>query len=84
MAIDDDTETTVAETQPVKAALVAELTWAKLYTRVMHKDLGAISMVIRESTDYCRTGNDEKRGEITRSAAERESHCRRTQRPCRR
>ena len=42
MSIDDDAETTVAETQSVKPALIAELTWAKLYTRAMHKDLGAI------------------------------------------
>ena len=48
MAIDeDDAATTVAETQPVKPALMAELTWAKLYTKVMHKDLGAISTAIR-------------------------------------
>ena len=39
MAIDDDAGTTVAETQPVKPALMAELTWAKLYTKAMHKDL---------------------------------------------
>ena len=32
----------MAETQPVKPALMAELTWAKLYTKVMHKDLDVI------------------------------------------
>jgi hypothetical protein len=48
MAIGDDAGTTGAETQPVKPALVAELTWAKLYTRAMHKDLGAISTAIIE------------------------------------
>jgi hypothetical protein len=39
----------VAETQPLKTALMAELTWAKLYTRAMHKDLGAISTAISKS-----------------------------------
>ena len=49
MAIDDDAGTIVAETQPVKPALMAELAWAKLYTKVMHKDIGAISTAIRKS-----------------------------------
>jgi hypothetical protein len=44
-----DVETTVAETQPIKPALMAELTWAKLYTKAMHKDLGAISTAISKS-----------------------------------
>ena len=35
--------------QPVKPALMAELTWAKLYTKVMHKDLGLISTAVRKS-----------------------------------
>jgi len=48
VAIDDDTETTVAEAQPIKESLV-ELAWAQLYTKVMHKDLGAISTAIRKS-----------------------------------
>jgi len=39
VAIDDYAGTTVAETQPVKPALIAELTWAKLYTKAMHKYL---------------------------------------------
>jgi len=43
---DDDTDTTITEI-PVNAALIAELTWAKLYTRVMHKDLGAVSTAIK-------------------------------------
>jgi hypothetical protein len=47
--IDDDAGTTVAETQPGKPTLIAELTWAKLYTKAMHKDLGAISTAIRKS-----------------------------------
>jgi len=49
VAIDDDAGTIVAETQPVKPALIAELTWAKLYTKAMHKDLGAISTAISKS-----------------------------------
>jgi hypothetical protein len=49
VAIDDDAGTPVAETQPVKPALMAELTWAKLYTKAMHKDLGLISTAISKS-----------------------------------
>lgn len=49
MAIDDDAETPVAETEPVKSALMAELTWARLYTKAMHKDLGEISTAISKS-----------------------------------
>ena len=49
MEIDDDAGTSVAETQPGKPTLIAELAWAKLYTKAMHKDLGAISTVIRKS-----------------------------------
>ena len=50
MAIDDDDAGTIAaETQSVKSALMAELEWAKLYARVMHKDIGAISTAVRKS-----------------------------------
>jgi hypothetical protein len=49
VTIDDDAGPSVTETQLVKAAVVAELTWAKLYTKVMHKDLGAISTAISRS-----------------------------------
>jgi len=49
VVIDDDAGTIVAETQPVKPALMAELAWAKLYTKVMHKDLGAISTAVKKS-----------------------------------
>ena len=49
MAIDEDAGTTVAETQPVKPALMAELTWAKLYTKAMHKDLGVISTAVSKT-----------------------------------
>jgi len=44
----DDAETTMAETQPVERSLMTELAWSKLYTKVMHKDLGAISSAIRK------------------------------------
>ncbi|HVA83770.1 MAG TPA: hypothetical protein VNF28_02620 [Candidatus Binataceae bacterium] len=47
--IDDDAGTTMLESQPVKLVLMAELTWAKLYTKAMHKDLGAISTAISKS-----------------------------------
>jgi len=33
----------------MKPALVAELTWAKLYTKAMHRDLVAISTAIAKS-----------------------------------
>jgi hypothetical protein len=49
VAIDDDAGTTAAETQSVKPALIAELTWAKLYTKTMHKDLVAISTAISKT-----------------------------------
>jgi hypothetical protein len=49
VAIDDDAGTTVAETLPVKLALMAELTWAKLYTKAMHKDLSVISTAVSKS-----------------------------------
>ena len=46
MAIDNDKETAVTETQHVLPALKAELTWSQLYTKSMHKDLVAISTAI--------------------------------------
>ena len=49
MAIDDDAGSTVTETQPVKPALMAELTWAKLYTTAIQKDLVAISTAVSKS-----------------------------------
>jgi hypothetical protein len=48
VAIDDDARTTLGETQSVEPSVMAELAWAKLYTKVMHKDLGAISTAIRK------------------------------------
>jgi hypothetical protein len=61
VAIDDDARTIVAETQPVKPALMAELTWAKLYTKVMHKDLGVITTVISKA-QLTTTGPEMKKG----------------------
>ena len=49
MAIDEDAGTPAAETQPVKPALMAELTWAKLYTTAIQKDLVAISSAVSKS-----------------------------------
>ena len=61
MAIDDDARTIVAETQPVKPALMAELTWAKLYTKAMHKDLGVITTAISKA-QLTTTGPEMKKG----------------------
>ncbi len=36
-------------TESVKPALIAELAWAKLYTKTMHKDLVAISANVSKS-----------------------------------
>jgi hypothetical protein len=33
----------------IKPAVIKELAWASLYTKVMHKDIGAISTAIRKS-----------------------------------
>jgi hypothetical protein len=49
MTIDDDAGTPDAETQPVKPALMAELTWAKLYTKAIQKDLVAISTAVTKN-----------------------------------
>jgi len=46
---DDDAGTIVAETRPLKPAVIKELAWASLYTKVMHKDIGAISTAIKKS-----------------------------------
>ena len=48
MAPDRDVKIPVAENYGVKPALVAELTWAKPYTKAMHKELGVISTSIRK------------------------------------
>ena len=49
MTIDDEAGTVALKAQSVKPALIAELTWARLYTRAMHKDIGAISTAINKS-----------------------------------
>jgi hypothetical protein len=49
MVVDDDSATTAAETLKVKRALVAEITWAELYAKAIHKDLVAISTAVRRS-----------------------------------
>lgn len=49
VAIDDNAETAGAETPPVKPALIAELTWAKLYTKAIQKDLVAISTAVTKN-----------------------------------
>ena len=41
---EDGTE--AKETPSAKPALIAELTWAQLYTKAMHKDLVAISTAV--------------------------------------
>ena len=40
---------------------MAELTWAKLYTKAMHKDLGAISTAISKSQRLLSTGPEMKK-----------------------
>jgi hypothetical protein len=47
MTSKDEAKTRVSETQPIKSALIAELTWAQLYTKAMQKDLVAISTAVR-------------------------------------
>jgi hypothetical protein len=49
VTIDDHAGTTAAKTQPAEPSLVIELAWATLYTKVMHKDLGAVSTAIKKS-----------------------------------
>jgi hypothetical protein len=49
VAIEDDEETTPEKIPSVRPALIAELTWAKLYTKAMHKDLVAISTAIAKN-----------------------------------
>ena len=49
MAIKDDAGNGVPEPQPIKSALIAELTWAQLYTKAMQKDLVAISTAVAKS-----------------------------------
>ena len=46
MTSKNDARNSKTETQPIKAALIAELTWAQLYTKAMQKDLVAISTAV--------------------------------------
>jgi hypothetical protein len=46
VAIRNDAKETSAANQLIKTALIAELTWAKLYTKTMHRDLGDISTAV--------------------------------------
>jgi hypothetical protein len=50
MTIHDDVGegvgTAAVDGRSVKPAVIAELTWAKLYTKAMHKDIGEISAAI--------------------------------------
>ncbi len=46
MANKDNAGNSEPETQPIKSALIAELTWAQLYTKAMQKDLVAISTAV--------------------------------------
>jgi hypothetical protein len=50
VVIEDDEGTTPEESPSEKPALIAELTWAKLYTKAMHKDLVAISTAIAKNS----------------------------------
>ena len=53
MAIDDDAGdgvgAAVVDSPSTKPAVIAQLTWAKLYTKAMHKDIGEISAAIRKT-----------------------------------
>jgi hypothetical protein len=46
MTTKDEARNGVPETPPIKSALLAELTWAQLYTKAMQKDLVAISAAV--------------------------------------
>jgi hypothetical protein len=49
VTIDNDAETIAEEIHFGKPALMTELAWAKLYTKTMQKDLGAISSAISKT-----------------------------------
>ena len=65
MAIHDDVgdreETAAVNGRSMKPAVIAELTWAKLYTKAMHKDLGVITTVISKA-QLTTTGPEMKKG----------------------
>jgi hypothetical protein len=44
-----DEKNRITDQKLTKAALIAELTWAKLYTKAMNKDLGDISTAVNKS-----------------------------------
>lgn len=46
MATKDDAGNSAPETKLIKSALIAELTWAQLYTKAMRKELIAISTAV--------------------------------------
>ena len=45
----DEARNSVPETEPIKSALIAELTWAQLYTKAIQKDLVAISAAVTKN-----------------------------------
>ena len=49
MTIENDDRAAEKQRQSVKPAVIAELTWAQLYTKSMHKDLVAIFTVINKN-----------------------------------
>jgi hypothetical protein len=49
MTIENDDRAAEKQRQSVKPAVIAELTWAQLYTKSMHKDIVAISIVINKN-----------------------------------
>jgi hypothetical protein len=46
MTTTNDARNSVPETHPKKSALIAELTWAQLYTKAMQQDLVTISTAV--------------------------------------
>ncbi len=49
MTTKDEARNDVPETKANKSVLIAELTWAQLYTKAMQKDLVAISTAVTRS-----------------------------------
>jgi len=49
VATQNGARNSIPETQPIKSALIAELTWAQLYTKAMQKDLVAISTAVTKN-----------------------------------
>jgi len=63
MTIENDDRAAEKQTQSIKPALIAELTWAQLYTKAMHKDLVAISTVITKNQPQAAGPEMKKRAE---------------------